>query len=485
VSSYRPKGAIKRLVHASLIAAGLLAIFIAYAVYNITPELGSGIRAVYVGAPALVGILFLLSCFLSVEAKSRILLSAIGAVFGLYLAEMLSLWVTVPTNDKIKRAALEAGRPYDSRSRFKAYVDLKAKDPEATIYVTPLYTLARDQEGVDYRPMIKVDGHDTLPLGGQSRRQTLYCNENGQYIIFHSDEHGFRNPREIWGSDGIQVVILGDSFGNAACVEEENSHTHVIRTAYPKTLNFSASANGPPLVLAYMSEYVRHLKPKFVLWMFFEGNDMDNLNFEKNVPLLLEYLKDPNFEQGLIRSQARIDAALERFVNGKMDEYRKSRDKAVEQGLNLGARGQETPLSGKIVDALLLRNLRGIIGLPALYRDLWPWAGPLDPDYAMFEQVLVQAHEMTSEWGGRLIFVYLPAWYRGRTPSTVNAYLQDIHENVRQIVTQGGIDFLDITPAFVAYPKPRDLVWYEGSHYSAAGYRLTGGEIVRFLKKLE
>jgi hypothetical protein len=483
--SYSQKGGIRRLVNASLIVGGLLAISTAYGVYKITPELASGIRSVYVGGPAAVGILFLLSCFLSLEAKSRILLSAIGAVFGLYLAEVLSLWVTVPTNDKIKRAALEAGRPYDPRSRFEAYVDLKTKDPEATIYVTPLYTLAWDYEGLYYRPVIKIDGRDALPLGGQSKRQTLYCNENGQYITFHSDEHGFRNPRGIWGSEDIQVVILGDSFGNAACVEEENSHTHAIRTAYPRTLNLSASANGPPLALAYMREYVQHLKPKLVIWMFFEGNDMDNLNFEKKVPLLLEYLKDRKFEQGLIRSQDKIDAALERFINEKMSEYRQSRDKGVEQGLNLGARGQETPLSGKIVGALLLRNLRGMIGLPVLSRDLWSWAEPLDLDYAMFEQILVQAHEMTSKWGGRLIFVYLPAWYRGRTPSTVNAYLQAIHGNVQRIVKQNGVPFLDLTAAFAAHPKPRELIWYEGSHYSATGYQLVGREVVQFLKSLE
>lgn len=103
----------------------------------------------------------------------------------------------------------------------------------------------------------------------------------------------------------------------------------------------------------------------------------------------------------------------------------------------------------------------------------------------MFRRVLTGIRDTVSEWGGRLVFVYLPAWYRGRTPFTVNTYLQDIHENVQRIVEQNGIPFLGLTVAFAGRPGPRDLIWYEGSHYSATGYQVVGREVVQFLKGLE
>ena len=48
--------------------------------------------------------------------------------------------------------------------------------------------------------------------------------------------------------------------------------------------------SGPLIQLSVFSEYIKKIKPKKVIWIFYLGNDFENLNFEKNYPIFLEYL---------------------------------------------------------------------------------------------------------------------------------------------------------------------------------------------------
>ena len=59
---------------------------------------------------------------------------------------------------------------------------------------------------------LDIDGVKVVPLGGISRASILFCNRDGGYLTYQSDEHGFRNPTGLYDSDPLQVAIVGDSF---------------------------------------------------------------------------------------------------------------------------------------------------------------------------------------------------------------------------------------------------------------------------------
>lgn len=40
-----------------------------------------------------------------------------------------------------------------------------------------------------------------MPLGGIANATTILGNEIGTRILYESKEHGFNNPRGIWGSE--------------------------------------------------------------------------------------------------------------------------------------------------------------------------------------------------------------------------------------------------------------------------------------------
>ena len=122
------------------------------------------------------------------------------------------------------------------------------------------------------------------PLGGAVRVLTVFCNEGGTYVTFQSDEHGFRNPAGSHGSPA-DVVILGDSFGMGYCVEESDSIAGRPDRACrePSTSRRLETAHCTRLRLA-SGVWRRRLRPRFVIWLFYEGNDLANLEKESSQP---------------------------------------------------------------------------------------------------------------------------------------------------------------------------------------------------------
>ena len=82
----------------------------------------------------------------------------------------------------------------------------------------------------------------------------------------------------------LEIVMLGDSFTRGACVSDGEDLGSLIRSHYPKSLVLAMANGGALFNIAYLKEYVRHLKPRNVLWFFYEGNDMLGLMGKNESP---------------------------------------------------------------------------------------------------------------------------------------------------------------------------------------------------------
>ena len=60
-------------------------------------------------------------------------------------------------------------------------------------------------------------------LSGVSNIKTILCNESGEYAYFDSDKYGFNNKNQIYDSNKIDSVLLGDSFTMGACVDPKDN----------------------------------------------------------------------------------------------------------------------------------------------------------------------------------------------------------------------------------------------------------------------
>jgi hypothetical protein len=86
-------------------------------------------------------------------------------------------------------------------------------------------------------------------------------------------------------------------------------------------LNLGIRGVGPLNELAVLKEYGPFLRPRRILWVFYE-NDLDDLHLEKDNPRLLNYLGKPN-RQSLLDRQPEVDAAVVSYLErriGTVDE---------------------------------------------------------------------------------------------------------------------------------------------------------------------
>ena len=79
-------------------------------------------------------------------------------------------------------------------------------------------------------------------------------------------------------------------------------------------LNLSQTGNGPLLQLSIILEYADLTKTKNLIWLFFEGNDLFELNDELKVQELLKYLKEDDHTQNLKNYQSNINLHIKNFI---------------------------------------------------------------------------------------------------------------------------------------------------------------------------
>jgi hypothetical protein len=327
----------------------------------------------------------------------------------------------------------------------------------------------KEQADATFKSRISIDGVEVLPVGGISDRVTVLCNETGKYAIYESDERGFHNPKGIWQSSSIPVASVGDSFTQGACVPSDKNFMALIRNHYPGALNLGMSGEGPLFMLATITEYLSFIKPKTVLWFFYEENDFGDLSVESKAPLLQRYLTD-EFMQGLFNRQADIDQALIEYVEQDRKRQLAKKDEKAKQD-----KAKNPWISARtLADFLRLGRLRQTLGL--VYgrggRDSKGWYSQAQLD--LFRTVLLRAKRSVEAWGGTLYFVYLPARDR-------YAEEQDYHrQSILTVVTDTGIPIIDVHARFQLESDPLTLFPFgRFGHYNEEGNRLVANEVLR------
>ena len=108
-----------------------------------------------------------------------------------------------------------------------------------------------------------------LPLGSAPSVMTFDCAEDEGFISFKTDRFGFRNDNRIWEDKMHDILILGDSHSESACVKK------TIQDYFNPTLKIvtlGKGGNGPLTSLAVMTEYLKYYNPK-IIYLLIHPND--------------------------------------------------------------------------------------------------------------------------------------------------------------------------------------------------------------------
>lgn len=115
--------------------------------------------------------------------------------------------------------------------------------------------------------------------------------ENGNTnLIYRADRYGFRDINQNSNNySDTDIIILGDSFGISSCVNFPNDLTSqlVKKTKNKKILNLSMGGTGPYVQSEMLKSLLKVTNTKFntLIWIFYEGNDHEDINaiFDKPI----------------------------------------------------------------------------------------------------------------------------------------------------------------------------------------------------------
>jgi len=372
--------------------------------------------------------------------------------------------------------AKELGIDFDKRTYFQAFFDEKKKEPS----LSPRYSFTKGywssiifgsgnpiQKFMEYH----MNNKNLIPLRGPINKKTLSCNENGVRKIINNDKYGYKNINSIYQKK-IKVVLIGDSFTEGYCYDENNDIAGVLRNKLGiNTANLGISGGGPLLSLASLKEYGANFKPDFVFYLYFEGNDMDELENEKET-FLINYLD--NYTQNLINRSDEINRFFNdyqnvayKYIKGRFNTDFNKFD-VIEEEIIKSTKNKKIEI---IKDFFELQKVKNIFLTESYFNQ-----NRNTIDKELFTRVLKEMKLETARWNGKFVVIYLPDWNRYNQKYSFVIFFHK--KKVESIIKSLNISYVDMVQEFEKEENPINFFPFGiRGHYTSEGYKLIAESI--------
>jgi hypothetical protein len=278
------------------------------------------------------------------------------------------------------------------------------------------------------------------------------------------DARGFRNAEDM---SSAELVVLGDSYIESPLVPDRDILTSVLaRIGEVSVANVAVAGWGPGEELGALKSIVPGLRPRVVVWAFFEGNDPENL---------ASYVSWT--ERGRPPPRTPDRWSLARSVATRVVEGGRPTNPLAASSSGVFRTGD-----GREVLMYFSRPPRTDLDEGWFFERLRP--------------VLQVADSTVQDLNARLVFVFVPLkfrvyhdlaaiprgspvreWRVGNLPDQMRSWLASVAP---------GITFLDATVPLRAAARAGELVYLlDDTHWSAAGHRVVAEALAPLIEGLE
>tara|TARA_B100000795_G_scaffold233748_1_gene192647 strand:+ start:405 stop:1685 length:1281 start_codon:yes stop_codon:yes gene_type:complete len=383
---------------------------------------------------------------------------------------------TNKTFDQVKNKKILEIDSFDMRGNYVAFSEERERQNLSPSFkYTVLHFFNADHENkIKNFIQNKSKKKEIIPFRGPINKNSLGSNEEGLREIITNDKFGFKNDNSFY-ENIIDAMILGDSFAEGIPFSNSDSVSGNMnkKTRY-NVLNYGVSGSGPLLSLGIVKEYSKKLKPKNVFYLFYEGNDLNDLMIEKKT-FLLKYLG--KFSQNLFKSTDEVTLFLEEY-EGIFNEILPIKIKQEKNNISeiKASSVKENAKSGKekIKNFLELNTLKEIILPSSVFTKS-------KIDYSLFLDTINEMNTEVKNWGGNFYFVYLPSWTRYNNKySAANFFYKNKIENMMEEID---IPFVDIDRVFKKNKSDNVNSYNLGlyGHYTKEGYSLIADRLIKIL----
>ena len=188
---------------------------------------------------------------------------------------------------------------------------------------------------------------------------------------------------------------------------------------------------------------------------FTEANDLKGLISESRAPYL-QHALDANVDFG---PSPTVESNLKRTV-----EYERTIFDARHQKRSGG-------LLGEVEDETFWRNLLALLHTSTAL-GLHYGQAPQPRGVELYGSVLSKAKSLVEASGGELFLCYLPTRTRFAGLLSPKAAMDVTRQRIIGVAEAAGVRVLDLTDAFASYPRPEELYWVDGTHFSKQGAAL-------------
>ena len=389
----------------------------------------------------------------------------VSTIIAIYFCEIILYFFFNLESKRYKRS--------DPRNKLEVIQDLRNESFDVYTNIIPAIFLETDG--------LHLDSTTLFPLGGISNKTILTNNENDFWPTYESDEYGFNNNKGVHDSKKINIAMIGDSFTEGTNVYNKDKIHSLLKSFGFDVINFGRGGSGPLIEYAIFKEYVVNLKPKIILWLFYEGNDFPrDLTHEIKSKFLMQYLSNDEFSQNLIKKQSIIDKALISYNSIKESQMAAQikKDELTHQPDSKG-------FFQNTLNILMLNNIWNKI-ISLIYFKRYPIQNLKDDSSKIFKQILFKTKSKVDSWNGQLLFVYIPDMRKLVTFDKYNYIPENQYKkNIIDILSELDIQVIDLEN-FLFDHKYENLVSRTGTqrHFNQNGYLIVANILKGELQKI-